>query len=440
MRQFIFTLTLSCLALLQANAQDLERASKHVEKLCSDEFHGRGYYEKGDQKAAEWIAQQFADFGLQAFDSILDERDQKYVPYYFQDFRFPVNTFPGDIVVQIDGHHLKAGVDYLVNAMSGGTAPKKFDIYTIQDKDLRSAKRRKKLRKKDLSSTLLLIDEESLNIEKFQEGYEAIVKNELRADGTISVKDRLIWSVGRAAFPFIKLEISREKMEELQMEKAQVTIEQELIKSYESQNVIGYVEGTTFPDSFIFFTAHYDHLGRMGDSAVFPGANDNATGTAMLIDLAHYYSQPENQLPYSVAFIGFGAEEAGLIGSYFYTQNPYFPLSNIMKVLNIDLMGDGSSGMMVVNGKIFPETFQDFVSLNEKNNYFKTIKKRGKAANSDHYYFSEKGVEAFFFYLMGDYPYYHDIYDIPENVPYIQYEETVQFFIDYLQILGDKMR
>ena len=83
-----------------------------------------------------------------------------------------------------------------------------------------------------------------------------------------------------------------------------VKIEQELRNDYRSQNVIGYVEGTEFPDSFIVLSAHYDHLGKMGEHTYFPGANDNASGVAMLLDLVDYYTH--NELPMkTIVFIAF---------------------------------------------------------------------------------------------------------------------------------------
>ena len=87
--------------------------------------------------------------------------------------------------------------------------------------------------------------------------------------------------------------------------------------------MLGYVEGSHFPDSFILFSAHYDHLGHMGKNIFIAGANDNASGTSMLLNLAAHYAKPENKPKYSVMFIAFGAEEAGLIGSKFYVQHPY---------------------------------------------------------------------------------------------------------------------
>ncbi len=89
--------------------------------------------------------------------------------------------------------------------------------------------------------------------------------------------------------------------------------------------MIATIKGTAIPDSFLVFSAHYDHLGQMGKDIYFPGANDNASGTSMLLNLAKYYSQ--NRPKYSVLFIAFGGEEAGLIGSEYYVKNPLVPLS-----------------------------------------------------------------------------------------------------------------
>ena len=89
------------------------------------------------------------------------------------------------------------------------------------------------------------------------------------------------------------------------------------------------------------FSAHYDHLGMMGTTAIMNGANDNASGTAMMLTLMEYYSK--NKPEYSLLFIAFGGEEAGLIGSKFYVENPTVPLKKIKSLLlfwqiqNLDL-------------------------------------------------------------------------------------------------------
>ncbi|MCX6294627.1 MAG: M20/M25/M40 family metallo-hydrolase, partial [Bacteroidetes bacterium] len=187
---------------------------------------------------------------------------------------------------------------------------------------------------------------------------------------------------------------------------------------------------------FIVYTAHYDHLGQMGEEIFFPGANDNASGSAMLLNLARYYSMTEHKPKCSIAFIAFCGEEAGLLGSKYYTEHPVFPLKNIKFVLNMDIMGTGEDGITVVNGSVFKNEFDKLKEINTQNNFIKDVKIRGKAANSDHYCFSEKGVKAFFIYSMGGIKAYHDIYDRAETLPLNEFEnlfKLITAFGDYLQ-------
>lgn len=81
--------------------------------------------------------------------------------------------------------------------------------------------------------------------------------------------------------------------------------------------MVGYIQGTRKPDSMIVLTAHYDHLGGLGNATYFPGANDNASGISMLLSLARYYSNIDHRPEYTMVFIAFGGEEVGLIGSQF---------------------------------------------------------------------------------------------------------------------------
>ena len=193
------------------------------------------------------------------------------------------------------------------------------------------------------------------------------------------------------------------------------------------------MEGLEAPDSFIIFCGHYDHLGKMGE-ATFYGANDNASGIAMLLDMASYFTK--NPQKYSIAFIAFGGEEAGLVGSYNYVQSPEIPLSKTRFVFNMDLMGSGDNGATIVNGSVFKGAFEALSAINEKNDYLPRIKVRGKAANSDHYFFTEAGVPSFFIYLMGEYTHYHIPADNAENLHLGEYYDRsfklIRDFIIYL--------
>lgn len=159
---------------------------------------------------------------------------------------------------------------------------------------------------------------------------------------------------------------------------ADLHLTNKFIPNHQSQNVIGFIPGAVYPDSFIVFSAHYDHLGQMGSKVYFPGANDNASGCAMLLNLAKYYSLPENKPKYSIAFIAFAGEEVGLLGSDYFTKNSLFPLPKIKFVFNMDIMGTGEEGITVVNGSVFKPEFEKLKQINSDNKYIKDVKIRGK--------------------------------------------------------------
>ena len=84
-------------------------------------------------------------------------------------------------------------------------------------------------------------------------------------------------------------------------------------------------------------------------------------------------------------------------------------------MLNLDLEGTGG-GLMVVNGKVFTELYEQLDSLNKQGGYVPKLKSRGKAAISDHYFLTEAGVPALYVYTLEPGPGYHDIYDRPEKL------------------------
>jgi len=212
-------------------------------------------------------------------------------------------------------------------------------------------------------------------------------------------------------------------------------ISEKFLPDFKTENVVGYVRGISKPDSFIVISAHYDHLGMMGRETYFPGANDNASGISMLLNLASHFSRKQNQPECSIAFIAFAGEEAGLVGSKYYTENPLFDLSKIKFLINLDLLGTGDEGMMVVNATEFPNQFQVLESINNDKKYLLSLKQRGKAKNSDHYYFSELGVPSFFFYTMGGIQAYHDINDKAETLPLTEFEDVFRLIIDFTKHL-----
>jgi len=412
---FIFLLLVST----AVDAQNLDYVKGVVDTLTTPSMHGRGYVKNGDKIAAEFIEHEFADIGLRPFVQ----------GSYRQEFSLAVNTFPGTVKVSIDNEVLEPGKDFIVSANSPGFFGT-FKLYRFANLILKTEKEIEKFNKKTDQFKFIIIDETDLKKGEENALFDATATL-FKARGIIVLKDKLTWSISQEVGRFPVIEIIRDRLTDKSTEFV-LDIESIFRASYKSQNIIGYIKGEN-PDSFIVFSAHYDHLGRMGPETYFPGGNDNASGTAMLLDLAKHYfdSVPK----YTTVFIAFGGEEAGLVGSKYYTENPFFSLRRIKFLINLDLMGNGDEGITVVNGTEFKDEFDQLVQINDSSQYVKEVIIRGKAQNSDHYYFTEKGVPSFFIYTLGGSKAYHDIYDDHNNVPFTKYEEVFHLLVDFIQTI-----
>jgi len=372
---FIFFLFLT----VNSFAQDSTYTRNVVNTLTSKEFWGRGYTKEGMKKAAEYLTVEYQKIGLLPMGNS-----------YTQPFNFPVNTFPGKMMVAINGQKLVPGKDFIVNNESPG-----------------------------IKQVANLTPNDSLN-------YRA------SSSLQVSLKDKLTWSVATEVGEVTTIQLDKKNFTSIP-KKISVDIENKFIRNFEAANVCGLVKGTKFPDSILIITAHYDHLGGMGAATYFPGANDNAAGVATLLSLAKYYAA--HPQPYSIGFICFAAEEAGLLGSRYFVENPLVLLNNIKFLLNLDLVGTGEAGMTVVNASVYPKEFTMLNAINNKNQYISKINPRGKAANSDHYFFTEKGVPAFFIYTQGGPSAYHDIFDKPETLPLTKYKDLFKLIVGFNQKL-----
>lgn len=149
----------------------------------------------------------------------------------------------------------------------------------------------------------------------------------------------------------------------------------------QGSNVIGYLKGAD-PDlqsEFIVIGAHYDHLGyeyKNGQRIIYPGADDNASGTASLIELARYFSQNREKMGRSIIFIAFDAEESGLIGSEkFLNMSEAFGKNNIKAMFSLDMVGMygvhsglNMKGMGAVDGGVeMAERLAEEYNINLKN-------------------------------------------------------------------------
>ncbi len=358
-------------------AQDISYNRKIVDTLTSPYFWGRGYTNDGMKKAADFLAAEFKNLGL----APLDKKD------FLQSFSFSANTFPGKMEVEINGKKLLPGIDFIIGA------------------DSHSAKGKGKLSQKD-SATFVDVDKKII----------------------VKLENKLTWNAAQKQEDYDLIQLDKNRFTEL-LKTIKINIEAKLIEKFEAANVCAMVKGKEKPDSFIFITAHYDHLGGMGKHTYFPGANDNASGVALLLSMAKYYAAHPQK--YSIGFILFAAEEIGLLGSKYYTEHPLTPLKNIRFLTNTDLAGTGVEGITVVNASLFPKEFSLMNKINDEHKYLVSIGARGKAANSDHYWFTELGVPAFFFYTKGGIAAYHDVFDKAATLPLNEQADLQQLLIKF---------
>ncbi|UOQ53499.1 M28 family metallopeptidase [Hymenobacter cellulosivorans] len=405
-----------------ALSQDMGRARATITTLAAPAMHGRGYVNKGEAKAARFIRQRFRELGLHTF-----------TPHYTQLFPIAINTFPGQCALAIDGKALVAGTDFILEPTSG-PGQVRAPVTVLDTLIFTDEQAGQRFLMRSLQGQALLLHHR--DAERIRTLPDAFAQHIAQAAALITLlPDKLTASLAgqQAAQPRLQVLASRWPARATQVS---VRVDARLMPSYPTQNIIGYVPGRVQPDSFLVVSAHYDHLGRMGKDTYFPGANDNASGTALLLELASHYAKPENQPAYSIVFMAFGAEEAGLLGSGYYVQHPLFPLERVRFLVNLDLEGTGQEGITVVNGRLLEKPFRVLDQLNTQRHYVSSIAARGRAANSDHFPFSERNVPSFFLYTRGGSKAYHDVYDKPEALTLTAFSGVFHLVKDFFATLA----
>jgi len=380
----------------------VDRARQDVTVLTSPEFLGRGLYGDGHLKAAEFIRDSFRRIGL---DSIGGS--------YFQPFPLREPMIVATPRLAIDGRELRFGIDYLPE-LSGGSGEvegadrivmgghgivvpdRGIDDYGDADLDggivVIDGDTPKELSADTTIDRVLLSTEARIYIASLRRAKGMLIGVDRLVYGDVSEEQDLpVFKVRRAALPEtiheVSFSVSRRD------------------RSVQTNNVVGMIRGAGPSDSTIVVCAHYDHLGAVDDSLYFPGANDNASGVAMLLALAR--SIREHPLQYSVIFIAFGGEESGLHGSRYYVGHPLHDLATTRFLVNMDMTASGNEGVMALGGVEFSDEFallqhiDDSLGLGE-------LRKRANAPNSDQYFFLRKGVRGFYIYpFTGQQPYHH---------------------------------
>ena len=404
---------------------------KQIKRLASSEFHGRGYTNNGMDKTSKYLAKELKRLGVKPLND-----------NYFQTFTFPINIIQNS-KLEINGKLLTYGKDYILKPSSKSISYTPSVQNYILDTEAYIASFQSKQKtiefiKSDFEQQRdkhVILPSLNTSVDSIRNYYKQWANTYEKADNTRRavfrfVADSLTASLSQRQSGITEF-IIKEKYFSDSLEITNYEVKAFHDSAFSFNNVIGIIEGQN-KDSIIVISAHYDHLGKVGEM-YFPGASDNASGTAMVLDLAKYYVKKKPK--YSIAFMFFGAEEAGIVGALKYVENPLFPLKKIKFLVNLDIMGAGEEGIQIVNGTKYTHQFNQMVDINNKNKYLKEIKVRGESCNSDHCPFDRKGVPSFFIYTLGGKGNYHNIYDTYENLDLSYSPQVKSLLIDFIDQL-----
>ena len=217
------------------------------------------------------------------------------------------------------------------------------------------------------------------------------------------------------------------------------------------RNVIGILPGSdpVLKDTYVFLTAHYDHLGTKGPGEgdrIYNGANDDGSGTVSVIEIANALASLKKHPARSIVFMTFFGEEEGLIGSKYYVRHPVFPLAKTVADVNLEQVGrtDSTKGKQLARvgptGYSYSSLMDDFRKAGELtgvNVYDPGSDTDRFFAESDNFAFAEAGIPAHSFCVAFMYPDYHAVGDEWQKIDYDNMAKVDRTFALGVVMLSD---
>ena len=400
-----------------ALAQNLPYFKRIVKELSSAKYQGRGYARGGANKAGKYLAREFEKAGV---DEVT-----------LQPFTIDINTFCGAMEMRADGRKLRPGVDFSMREYSPGVHGE-FPVYYVDTLNFDGDRLLAELARPENAGCMVCCDfwftykhrEVFSKLQKAGEcanagllyTWEAPIKF-YKAYGEKVVDKPIVW-------------VTPEAIEGVK--RVKLNVDNEFLEDYGLFNVIAKVEGARH-DSCYVFTAHYDHLGNLGPRVFYPGANDNASGTATILTLAGHYAR--NRPQFDMYFLAFSGEDANLRGSTYYVEHPVVPLEQIKFLFNIDMIGDDNPAIYCELSDAGMKQFSKFEEVNASLHLFTKIERGELAANSDHYPFAERGVPCIFLENQegSAFQHYHTPADNFRTVKFDSYEPVFRLVTGFIE-------
>lgn len=212
----------------------------------------------------------------------------------------------------------------------------------------------------------------------------------------------------------------------------------------QTSNIVGYLEGNdpVLKNEVLVLGAHMDHLGKGGPGsgsmtpdtiAIHNGADDNASGTAALLEIAQAFASRQTQIKRSILFIFFSGEELGTLGSGYYVNQPFFPLKETVAMLNLDMVGRLQNRALTVGGSGTSSTWNGLLNGENKDSAFVLTLNPDGFGPSDHASFYGKDIPVLFFFT-GIHDDYHKPSDDWDKINYAGEEVLAKYVY---RIAGD---
>ena len=425
---------------MQSGAQDLAHYKRVIKELASAKYQGRGYAKGGANKAGLFLEKEYKKAGV---DEVT-----------LQPFKLDINTFSGRMEMgtltpapsprrrekmmpspsgelERGFKKLTPGVDFSMREYSPGVHGE-FPVYHVDTLNFDADRMFADLAKPEYANALVAC--EFWFTYRHKEAFSRLQKaGECNNAGLIytwPAPIKFFKAYGHRVVEKPIIWVTPEAIKDVQ--RVRLNVDNKFLKDYECFNVIAKVGGQRH-DSCYVFTAHYDHLGNLGNKIFYAGANDNASGTACIVTLAEYYAKHKPQ--YDMYFLSFSGEDANLRGSEFFANNPIVPLSQIKYLFNIDMIGDNNPVQYCECSDEGMRGYQLFEQINNDKHYFTSLHRGDLAANSDHYPFATRHVPCIFLENeKGDaFQYYHTIFDTYETVKFDSYEPVFRLVRDFIE-------
>lgn len=466
----------SFVGIAQESAAEItaDELKAHVRYLASDELEGRGAGTEGDRKAAAYLARQFSAYGLTPAGRSSS---------YYQEFDFVSAVKAGvknAMSLQVHGktQTLRLDSDFrplgfssdtsvsgaVVFAGFGISAPEKnYDDYAGMDvtgkivialrygpdgNDIHSElyrftslRNKARYAREKGAAAFVLVDA----------GAEELIKlsydQSFATSGIpcVSLKpnylEQLLQPMKKNLAAIQQAMQTTKKPVAFDIPDARITLQTEVIKlTSKTANVMGFIEGSdpNLKHEVLVVGAHFDHLGYGGEGSgslvpdvreIHNGADDNASGTAAMLELAQAFAARKDQLKRTVLFMGFAAEEIGLLGASHYVNNPFFPLDKTIAMINMDEVGRLRDNALTVYGTGTSPSWHPLLSKHNAAFHPDTFALKRVPDGfgpSDHAQFYGKDIPVLFFFT-GTHPDYHRPSDDWDKVNYEGQERVTRF-------------